>query len=380
MRIYEIPESNVEELESRLEKINKAARKTGCQEIVTKFHSVKCIRRNKRYMKVYCFSFEGSQPKLNGWTFVGKVESTEAGNVLRSFKGESIPEYFRDRASVCDHCESKRKRSSTYIVRHEDGRLFQVGKNCLKDFLGHSNPERIFAIAELFLDLESLENVDFESSTNSRIVFNTEEFIGFVFQSVADYGYKTKEKSANPTSMDAAGRMTIPDKNGKFEALSPENKEKASEALEWIRSIEASSSFEKNMQIYSNLPYLKMEQLGIAAYIVAAYLKHLGKEIYKKKAKAEDKGFFGEIGNRYELELEVVSEKVIDIESQFASETHIYNFISSDGKCFVMFSNPKRYNVGDKIKIKATVVKHSTFANISQTTINRPKLIGVNNE
>src|SRR5690606_13586692 len=58
-------------------------------------------------------------------------------NVIRSVEGEEIPDEYRDRANVCDHCGTRRVRNETWLFRHEvTGELKQVARNCCKDFVG----------------------------------------------------------------------------------------------------------------------------------------------------------------------------------------------------------------------------------------------------
>src|SRR3972149_3916096 len=68
--------------------------------------------------------------------------------ILRNVPGETLPESWRRADQKCDHCGLIRKRNETFVVRHEDGTLKQIGRQCIADFLGHKGPEGMLAAAE----------------------------------------------------------------------------------------------------------------------------------------------------------------------------------------------------------------------------------------
>ncbi len=82
----------------------------------------------------------GEPPRYAGWRFVAAVDAVEGGTILRYPPGApaEVPND-QIRAGECDHCHTTRARRSTVLVAHEDtGQLLQVGRSCLKDFLGHN--------------------------------------------------------------------------------------------------------------------------------------------------------------------------------------------------------------------------------------------------
>ncbi len=82
----------------------------------------------------------GDPPRYAGWRFVAAVDAVEGGTIL-CYPPGSTAEVPNDqiRAGGCDHCHTTRARRSTVLVAHEEsGQILQVGRSCLKDFLGHS--------------------------------------------------------------------------------------------------------------------------------------------------------------------------------------------------------------------------------------------------
>lgn len=82
----------------------------------------------------------GEPPRYAGWRFLAAVDAVDGGTVLR-FPAGVAASVRNDEvvAGRCDHCHTRRARRSTVLVVHEDsGRVVQVGRSCLKDFLGHA--------------------------------------------------------------------------------------------------------------------------------------------------------------------------------------------------------------------------------------------------
>lgn len=78
---------------------------------------------------------------LGSWSVLGVLESSETGNshTVSSFnKDNPVPEKYRHEDPCnCDHCGFSRKRKSTFILRsNKTDEEIQVGKSCMKDFVG----------------------------------------------------------------------------------------------------------------------------------------------------------------------------------------------------------------------------------------------------
>lgn len=91
----------------------------------------------------------GAAPVLNGWTCVATVtEHRESGDasqtrlVVHTAAGaderavHTLAGAASGRSLRCDHCNIKRRRTMTFVLRHADGRTVQVGKTCLNEYIG----------------------------------------------------------------------------------------------------------------------------------------------------------------------------------------------------------------------------------------------------
>src|SRR4051812_40459568 len=86
---YLIPNANLGELNAKLEKLNKRAAKLACEPVITKVLGVvpRIIKdgMDSFVRNYYEIQVTGAAPKLpGGWQFLGTLEHTPAGNILRS--------------------------------------------------------------------------------------------------------------------------------------------------------------------------------------------------------------------------------------------------------------------------------------------------------
>ena len=196
---YIIPECNLSDLLSTVEKLNKRAKRLGVPEVVVT-SKVSCVKHQVRQITTtgstnLCWresiekrstedvgdaflanAFEvtglvmawhevtitGESPCLNGWEIVAVLEPlvTEEGttiNLMRTIPGCVCPSEYRSCTGVCDHCNTSRRRKETFVVRNESGEHKSVGRQCLKDFLGyHADPHALAQFAEMIAQLNTL--------------------------------------------------------------------------------------------------------------------------------------------------------------------------------------------------------------------------------
>lgn len=80
---------------------------------------------------------------LPGYTLLARVDRLPDGSplVVRTPGTEGIPLPAIESAGYCDHCRAVRRRRETFLVHGPDG-THQVGRQCLRDFLG-ADPEAL---------------------------------------------------------------------------------------------------------------------------------------------------------------------------------------------------------------------------------------------
>lgn len=94
----------------------------------------------------------------------------------------------------CDHCKARRFRTETFVVENESGERKQIGRNCLRDFLGH-DPSAMVAWLDATFSLVTDEDVLAWGSSAERL-YSPDQIIAFAARIVATDGrYVGKAKA-----------------------------------------------------------------------------------------------------------------------------------------------------------------------------------------
>ena len=401
--VHKVPEANMAGLRARIEKLNRRAVKLGCHQLLIVELGREVLRQRtgtsadfvdglyigpERIIPLILLRIDGAVVKLNGWTFVGTIQHLgEEGNILRLVPDETVPEVYRRATNFCDQCKADRRRIDTFIVRHEDGRYAQVGRQCLKDFLGHENPEHAAGMAAMLCDLNDLmgeaEDPEWGGGGGSR--FDYEDRAAFMTraaQAVRLYGWVSRKDSQfsnkTPTVAEAM-RLLHPTKNDP-RPPDPEDRDVklAEAAVAWVHALEADRGPSANDYEWNLITALKNEDgllhqrcLGIAASAISAYGRAMEIEMRRKHA-AQTSRHFGEVGKRAEFTLTV--ESLRHIQGTYGT-TAIHNLVDAAGNRAVWFSSSDVLEQGKTYRLKATVKAHEEYKGIAQTVITRCKVV-----
>lgn len=178
-RIYRIPVHRMEAAQAKLDILNRRGAKLGCAPAkltVTGYDDVPIFQTHdgiiiepRRQIGVNRFALctvTGEAPKFAGWALAACIENTDGGNIMRKSPDclVELDPRFRTCASGCDHCNMPRNRKETFVVIHDTGAQKLVGRDCIRDFLGHNSPANILQRAEWALSLDGcfddLEDAD----------------------------------------------------------------------------------------------------------------------------------------------------------------------------------------------------------------------------
>jgi hypothetical protein len=372
----------------------------------------------ERIVRYYRVEVAGEKPKFAGWKFVGTLEHTTEGNLLRLLPNETCPEHFRTLAPYSDHSQV------TYIVAHENGDFKQVGSGCIKDFLGAASPQTIAKMAENWISFQDLLEVTKGVGLGGAFYTNVErwdimQFLSKVCAIVrVDDGRFVSRASVNRMIEKYGESCRVPEVTGqkafdmqwpgnhtllyrkedilKYATL-PEDEKMAEKAIEWAMSefggglsdtdvdaIQASilgtqqgrqlNDFEHNLYVIAKGQSIERRTMGIAAYLIQAYRKaHNLVPEYKPKQRLTS-NHIGTIKERLRG-VEVTLEKRFTWNSEEFGEGVRFKMITKEGNVLVW----KTYNVADEkdmvegrgYVITGTVSKHDEYHGEKQTVLQR---------
>lgn len=384
----QIPVYRLPELTTAFEKLNEKAIKLGCKPAYVTFGENKFVTiehnpDSKVKLEVTETTIEYEIVKLNGWEFIGTLDH-ELGNVIvKPVPGKTVPsKYFTADHKDCDHCHIKRARKETFIVRHESGETKQVGRNCLKDFLG-IDPAKILSllgsIGDLFREFEERDwfgggkqyySIDLDKMVEASVVYT------------GKHGYISKAKADErivPSTADIIRDYFFGDdpfssyyKDLREEINSGKNEESSEKALKvigWAKKQAADNAdkdFWHNIQTFIELEAIPSKYFGYLVCLPALWHKACEEE---KEHEKELNEYFGAIGKRVTEELEITS---VNHSESYYGYTTIFNLKDKAGHSFVWFASGQiPGEKGESGNAKFTIKDHKEYKGRKQTIVNR---------
>lgn len=342
--------------------------------------------------RVYTVEVTGEDVQIAGWAFAATLDNQDGGTMIRkSPKFESaIPVRYYESSTACDHCQRERARKYVYLLyRAEDGAWIQVGRSCLKDFLGHGNAEAVARLYEEIQDMlggiaEDSDSGESMTGYSPRLAteLRTAVFMAHCAAMIRTHGYKTKAaaEAIQGVSTKEAALFNIEYlKRRRNEAVSPtdEDRAQAEEVINWAHAafvakpIAERTDYEHNMAITFTGDSLNRRQLGYAASAFGAWAKAKELEIIRRKEAATSE-YVGQEGQKVEgLSVEVT--RVIELDGRFGS-TYIVKMITPEGNQIVWKTGSWEPKAGTKATIKGTIKKQDEYRGVKQTELTRCKV------
>ena len=377
----------INEFQARLDTLNKKCIKYGNPTL--SFTVIEVVtENNQEWAKI---QLDGCIPKVGNYELIGIICNVEGKNLIKCVPGKEMPEVYRTTKFFCDHCGINRYRSEVVVVHNVDtGEYKQLGKQCLKDYLGISLENLVSQFTWINDLVEDCQ--DFDRCPKAKLVVSPEWYLTQVACCVRKLGYK-------PTSFDNcstkvyAWNLCYPPRGFRkdviehFELYPDENdKEYAKNALEWAKDIKEKNDFEYNLRILSKCTNVEYKHVGYLAAIIPAYEKYLGKvqEYAKKEKILIENQYIGEPKKRMELDVECVFTRTYDTQYgpgtivkfvQTVPATDTENGIAQENVLTWFASGLVDFEKGNSYKIKFTVKQHEVYQEKKQTIISRVKNI-----
>ena len=410
---YIVPCDRLEHVRAHLDKIIKRATKKGMTtltyEIGTEviyrphtvpFHDPFHPEKDHKVVQVECREVTLSAPtlKLEGWSFVGRIEHLKADNgdtvnLVYNAPGTTVPVVYRDRPQLCEHCNTKRWRRDTFIVQHDDGRTKQVGSTCLSDFLG-VDAAAFMSWATLLqsFSLRDEDVYDEQGGGNAqsrtwplwsilRIAAATYLDRGYVSRATAeaDYGNMATAdliRSYLCAKHDRDRDALIPTPAPNTQHWIDKGLALAKETEQWLQDLgddyDALGDYLTNLAVLGKAGYCPWKAIGILGSAVMAYSREQEKKVENvKNFKSCHQGTVK--GKVFVENATVILAR--PFEGMYGSGI-IYKFRDAGGNIYLWFASTKStdLDVGSVINFMATVKKHDIdkfLGGAAVTVVNR---------
>jgi len=406
-------------LEEKIAKLNKKAAKNGVAPItltkedeVYKEEDHKVL--GKQYVKYYQVKIEGTAPHIAGYKFLATIEHKgEAGNVIRMAPGLSekdptlstrVQKFHNAKPDYCDHCKMKRRRIDTYIVEEtKTGKLRQIGRNCLSDFLGGLDPKQVLAsFAMLDHVYRIIDEVKAEDETKktgakqgahdfrSEYSMDVATVLKVTAAIVRTFGYKKKIQDEyggyNRNATVSVVRYVLfgwhhqlnMEESKWIEAAKsqdPSDDENVQKILAWFNAIpqqqKDADNFMHSVDVIVRANHVTFRDVG---YVVALFPMYQRANVQTTPKPVKSNLHIGAVGQKIPP-TDVTCIRTHMISGPYGS-TQIATFEDPAGNLYQWFNNSsQQMEQGKTYKIIGTVKKHDDYKGRKQTTLTRVKTV-----
>lgn len=379
---FSIPTCNMGEFAARIVKLSAKIVKLGFAPIVPVIGETTIQKRSHegRWIKVEVVSVTIDYPKvkLAGWTFLASIEHSNDGasNVIRTVPNALaiLPVKFRTADCVCDHCNIQRRRNNTFVLVSDDGATFkQIGRSCLKDFIGH-DPKKIAALLQYLFEASD-SACEFQEGGGGSQVFALNKYLEHAAAVVRVHGW-VSAKVASEYEHLLSSRSRIwsnlnPPTSGETIAITDEDRQMAADARAWALSLSdkiSLSDYEHNITTIAAKDYINYRATGMAASIVGSHFRNTTERL--ERASKVQSAHIGKTGERLrDLKAKVIGHSTRD--TDFGT-THIYRFVTADGNKITWFSSKNAMiDIDYDVILTGTVKAHEVWKDCASTTLTR---------
>lgn len=372
--MFKIAESNMESFSAKFNKLARKAESLGLaiptfSIVKEEFEEIFAYDEGKAYSKGFVkFAYiEIQNPKviINGWEFVVAIEHLLINNQYENIVRGHIETngIYNHVEPICEHCGLTRKRNNTYILIKDNIKM-QVGKTCLKDFLGH-DAENFCHAMHILHDIEDMAE-SFSGTFSSANYLDLVVFLGMVSKSISEYGFK-------PSSFDNSTKNDVIQRFNAKEKVSEEHMEAGLKVLEWVKQTTDESDYMHNLRAIAARGMVSHRHYGYAASMFPAY----NKDLIKKSQPAIVSNHVGEVNSRSIFQL--TAYKKIYWDSTYG-RTYLLMMKDNVGNVFTWRTNNPPDSLSSykwdelspkNIILKGTIKAHSDYKGIKQTELTR---------
>ena len=418
-----VPTANIAQLHKRFDKLVRKAGRLGFDApVLAKVADLSVPKRNEadiiEWHRFALYTLVAKPIHFSGWSFAAAIQhvATEGGyrNVVRTspwFEGAAVDPIIRTSRPVCEHCNTARKRNDTYVIEHDDGTRKQVGRQCLKDYVGEATGEEILRSAQYERELRDLRDDDWGAGSGGTSAWDVRAVLSITLASVElrgwtsrgharDYGYHATADHVLGTlteTKDERQRQAWDQDGPRFVApWGDAEREQAEAIIEWTEAIadDTDSDYLWNLKVACSLGGVTHRELGIVCSAVAAYERHVKGERLRREreAAAEVSAAIGKAGDKIGRKLSA-ADKRKGAEAHAAltvkvSDTRLFDgdygtselvsMTDADGNVLKWFASGRansddgeRVAVGSTYTLVATIKGHGEHRGVTETKVNR---------
>ena len=286
------------------------------------------------------------------------------------------------RPGECDHCHTVRPRTSTVLVQNEDsGELKQVGRSCLKDFLG-------WTTAPVFIDADAVRS-EVEESLGTKVSpeWDLESVLTYAWAVVETYGWAPASNTGSrPATRDVVADAIRGGRPGEIilTAIAPklvEGQQMAPRIVtELVPTLTSRTGYEANLAAILRTGRVNpAKHLGLAVSAVNAWHR-LNEDTIAEQAKTGQRRevkHAGRVGERITLTGTVTTRMGVEGYRYDSPPQMLIVLDCGDAVAKMITTAAWAYDVkhGDQLTVTGIVKVHALYNGIPQTVLLRPKKV-----
>jgi hypothetical protein len=390
---YRIDAFQLAATESKIDKINARAAKRGLGGRITLESKTVEVTSTDEFTgfsttrTMYDVTLGGTAPAYNGWSFIGTLDwDPSAGLIVSGVPGAHQIDRAPLREGWCDHCRTTRTRRVTYVVRDDsNGQQLQVGRSCIKDFIGWSGTVS-------FPDLPGQDDEEGGGWFGPRgeAEFTPATVVAYAWATIKIHGFvRTSEYWSEPTRNRVDEALYPNVRNAKSreyaEAMRPLAEEAAGRAQEILAFIKSddfagSSDYVTNLKALAAGAMCSRRYFGLMVSAPQAHARHLEQTLIRERQARDgaDSQWLGTAPDKANgikgerLTLEVTVAGITYLQGNFGTTT-IYTLVDADRNRLKWFASADALGEteGARFVIKGTVKAHDEYKGTKSTVLTR---------
>lgn len=393
-----IPSERVNELHARIAVLNRKAVKYSIPPIVTVLGTeiVTEVGDQKYLNTPVTVAFEPIVV-AGSWSFAASIEHEVIDGKFKNLvsgynllKEDEVK--YREYSSDCSHCQTKRQRNLTYIVRSATGETRQVGSSCLKDYIGVSVEAAVMSLTILseLSQLDDEEDGFGRRTAGSCQLDYLKEVVAMTIAVVSKHGWMSQAKAnmtlknittkslvysyLHPTPYDKERLYPTKEQNELADSII--SRWESTLLVKFETSNDLLDTFQYKVALSVALGYVKPKVFSI---IVAAANRESGIIQKEKNPDKEKDEFIPNCVEKDKVVLDLTVCRITKIPGDYGTVS-IMNFKDYEGRKVVWFASSEidetAWIIGQSYKIKATIKDFKDNVKFGkQTTITRAKKV-----
>jgi len=405
-KMFSVRESRFAAFTKAMDKLVRRAARLNCGEILwtktgehmagTNDQPAVADQPRFKYIEVM---LKGDAPVLNGWRFVAKLEHLievpegQLSVIIHNPTGEDLPERFHNASNTsCDQCHRAVQRHDTFVVKEEQlGVYKQVGRNCLRDFLGHNSPEQVamyFQIFSAFFADEGWNNDNDDSSEAGNYGLRRQRYYGLEYTlavanaMIRKYGWCSKRMARDNESLVATSDrvdVVVTDLRHRNEIeILDTDRQRAAEVAEWFNQyplrLASSNDYLFNLKTLAQVGSIRLNHFGLAVSMIPFWERETGRtNDWRQRSQ-----FMGTETERFNLDsVEIYSIKRFETQWGMTKYIHMRH---GDNDLLWRTGAGEDFKEGAIVAVRATIKRHTVYKGINETELTRCKLIPAEEE